>query len=59
MAKIVLSDASQFSITGALKVKVKHNKEYLDLVKSANKRIDEDRRYYALAYKRASSCLAR
>lgn len=59
MAKIILSEAVQFGITGTTKRKPKAGKNYQELVREADKKIDEDRFRYAHAYKKASTYLAR
>lgn len=59
MARIALSEAAQSGIQGAIKTKPEVNKKYQDLVREADKKIDEDRFRYAYAYKKASTYLAR
>lgn len=59
MARIILSEAAQFGIKGATKRKSKVGKKYQELVREADKKIDEDRFRYAHAYKKASTYLAR
>ncbi len=59
MAKIALSEAAQFGIQGVTKSKPKRGKKYQELVREADKKIDEDRFRYAHAYKKASTYLAR
>lgn len=59
MAGIVLSEAVQFGIEGTTKRKPKAGKKYQELVREADKKIDEDRFSYAHAYKKASTYLAR
>lgn len=59
MASIILSEASQFGIKGTTKRKPKVGKKYQELVREADKKIDEDRFRYAHAYKKASTYLAR
>lgn len=59
MAKIVLSKAAQFGIKGTTKRKPQAGKKYQELVREADKKIDEERFRYAHAYKKASTYLAR
>lgn len=59
MAKLILSQASQKGIQGAKKGKLKTGKKYEELVKEADKRIEENRYRYANAYKKAEKYLAR
>lgn len=59
MARIILGEAVQFGIKGATKRKPKVGKKYQELVREADKKIDEDRFRYAHAYKKASTYLAR
>ena len=59
MARIALSEAVQFGIKGTTKKKHKTGRKYQELVREADKKIDEDRFRYAHAYKKASTYLAR
>lgn len=59
MPKIMLNESLQCGIKGVTKSKPKVKKKYQELVSDANRKINEERSYYASAYKNASNCLAR
>lgn len=59
MAKIIVSDAAQFGIQGVTKSKPVKSERYKELVKESDKKIERNHIYYANAYKKAFSCLAR
>ena len=56
--KIVLSDAAQHGIQNVTKEKPVYTEEYLELVKEADKKIEEARREEARAWVKAKNYLA-
>lgn len=56
--RIILSEAVQFGIKGTTRRKPKAGKKYPELVREADKQIDEDRFRFAHAYKKSSTYLA-
>lgn len=59
MVKFIVSEATQFGIQGVTKRKPVKSERYKELVKESDKNIEKNRIYYANAYKKAFSCLAR
>lgn len=57
MAKLVLRESSYNGLQNVKKSAIKNKPEHENLVKQANKRIEESRIRYAAAYKNAGSYL--
>ncbi len=56
---LVLTQAAQFGVKGAVKKELETGENYQKLVREADERIDKDRLHYAQAYKKASAYMAR
>lgn len=54
----MISDAAQTGIQGTTKRKLEYNKEYQEIMRQADERIEEGRSRYADAYRKASTYLA-
>ena len=59
MARIIVSEAAQFSIQGTTKSIPVKSDEYKKLINDADKKIEENRFRYAHAYRKAATYLAR
>ena len=58
MAGIKVTEIAKNGVANAVKSRPEIDESYKKLIKEANKKIEEDRYYYARSYKKASTYLA-